>query len=71
MILGKNVEQDHTTCRVQELYKNDNNAFLTFGIIFIWNILMVLGRNVEQDDDVSGTKMTTLPFLLLTLSSFV
>ena len=34
---------------------------------------MILGRNVEQDpaDDVSRTKMTTLPFLLLESSPFV
>ena len=36
----------------------------------IWNILMVLGKNVEQDD-VLRTSMTTLPFLLLALSPFV
>ena len=29
MILGGNVEQDQTTCHVQ----NDNSAFLTFGVI--------------------------------------
>ena len=36
----------------------------------VWNISMVLGRNVEQDN-VSRTRMTTLPFLLLALSLFV
>ena len=37
-----------------------------------WNIFMKLGRNVEKDkDDVSYTRMTTLPFLLLALSPFV
>ena len=29
MILGRNVEQDQTRCRVQ----NDNSAILTFGVI--------------------------------------
>ena len=28
MILGRNVEQDQTTCHIQ----NDNSAFLTFGV---------------------------------------
>ena len=29
MIFGRNVEQDQTTCCIQ----NDNSAFLTFGVI--------------------------------------
>ena len=29
MILGRNVQQDQTTCHVQ----NDNSTFLTFGVI--------------------------------------
>ena len=35
------------------------------------NILMVFDRNVEQDEMTLHTRMTTLPFLLLTLSPFV
>ena len=37
------------------------------------NILMVFGRNVEQDekDNMLHTRMTTLPFLLLLLSPFI
>ena len=63
MILGRNLEQDKTTCRVQ----NDNSGFPNFAVIslcFVWNrfsvhsvtripfgiFLMVLGRNVEQDE---------------------
>ena len=38
----------------------------------LWNISMVLGRNVEQDQTTSRTRMTTLPFFLLALSpSFI
>ena len=38
----------------------------------LWNILMILGRNVETGpDNVSLTRMTILPFLLLELSPFV
>ena len=37
----------------------------------LWNILMVLVRNVEQDEATSRTRMTTQPFLLLVLSLFV
>ena len=39
----------------------------------LWNIFMILGRNVEQDqsDDMLRTRMTTLAFLLLELSLFV
>ena len=29
MTLGRNIEQDQTTCRIQ----NDNSAFLSFGVI--------------------------------------
>ena len=36
----------------------------------LWNIFIVLGRTVEQDD-MSCTRMTTLAFLLLELSPFV
>ena len=32
---------------------------------------MILGRNVEQDDDMSGTRTTTLALLLLELSPFL
>ena len=32
---------------------------------------MILGRNVEQDQTTSYTRMTTLSFLLLALSPFV
>ena len=65
MIIGRNAEQDQKKCG----YKNDNSAFLTFGVISLcyidsdnaliscplcksktlWNIFMILGRNVEQD----------------------
>ena len=53
------VEMENST-RQHVSYKNDNSGFLTFGVIslcFVWNrirvhsvrnILMVLGRNVEQ-----------------------
>ena len=37
----------------------------------LWNIFMILGRNVEQDQMTSHTRMTTLAFLLLELSPFV
>ena len=37
----------------------------------LWNIFMILGRNVEQDQTTSHTRMTTLFFLLLALSPFV
>ena len=38
----------------------------------LWNILMILGRSVEQYKTmVSRTKFTTLTFLLLGLSPFV
>ena len=43
----------------------------------LWNISVILGRNVEQDQtmcyvqDVLRTRMTTLPFLLFELSPFV
>ena len=36
-----------------------------------WNIFMILGRNVEQDQTTCLYKMTTLPFLLLALSPFL
>ena len=35
------------------------------------NILMILDRNVEQRDDLSHTRMTTLSFLLFELLPFV
>ena len=38
----------------------------------IWNVFMILGRNVEQNETkVSRTRMSTLAFLLLELSPFV
>ena len=38
----------------------------------LWNISMVLGRNVEQDQTTwSHSRMSNLPFLLLELSPFV
>ena len=39
----------------------------------LWNIFMILGRNVEQNQMiyVSHTRMTTLAFLLLVLSPFI
>ena len=70
------------------MYKNDNSGFLIlelfpfvmFEIDFVsicnsntlWIILMVLGRNVQQDKTTClCTRMTTLSFLLLALSIFV
>ena len=37
----------------------------------LWNSFMILGRNVEQNQTTSGTRMTTLPFLLFVLSPLV
>ena len=37
----------------------------------LWNIFLILGRNVEQDQTMCRVRMTTLAFLLLELSSFV
>ena len=38
----------------------------------LWNIFMILGRNVEQDQMTCRIpRMATLPFLLLELSPFV
>ena len=38
----------------------------------LWNIFMILGRNVQTGPDhMSCTRMTTLSFLLLALSPFV
>ena len=36
-----------------------------------WNIFIILGSNVEQDNEVSHTRMTTLAVLLLVLSPFL
>ena len=92
MILGRNVEQD----RRRVGYKNDNSAFLTFGVISLcifncdnpliscplcksktlWNIFMILGKNVEQDQTaclVQEWQLSLsyfwryLPFLCLTV----
>ena len=38
MILGRDVEQDQTTCHVQ----NDNSAFLTFGVISLFLFLTMI-----------------------------
>ena len=69
------------------IYKNDNwlSNFWSYHPLFclkyiscplcnsntLWSILMVFGRNVEQDETVLLTRMTTLLFLLLVLSAFV
>ena len=37
----------------------------------LWNIFMILSRNVEQEQMMSHTRMTTLPFILLAISPFV
>ena len=37
----------------------------------LWNILMILGRKVDQDEMMCHTRLTTLAFLLLELSAFV
>ena len=37
----------------------------------LWNIIMILGRNEELNQNMSCTRMTTLAFLLLELSPFV
>ena len=36
------------------VYKNDNSGFLTFLLSYftLWNILMILDRNVEQDENM-------------------
>ena len=65
MILGRNVEQDQTTCRIQEwqlclfyFWRYLPLLCLTdYPLILcllsksktLWNIFMILGRNVEQD----------------------
>ena len=36
----------------------------------LWNIFMILGRNVEQDQ-TTWTRMSTLAFLLLEISPFI
>ena len=62
MILGRNVEQDQTTCRIQE-WQLWLSYFWSYHPLFylkkiwcplcnsntLWNILMVLGRIVEHD----------------------
>ena len=62
MILGRNVEQDQTACRAQE-WQLSLSYFWSYHPLFylkkilcplcnlntLWNILMVLGRNVAQD----------------------
>ena len=86
MIFGRNVEQDQTTCCLQEWQLCLSNFWrylplLNLTVIIhwfrscplcksktLWNIFMILGRNVE---DVSRIRMTTLPFLPLALSPFV
>ena len=66
MVLGRNVEQDETTCRVQKkttlpFLLLALSPFVIFDIDYplisrplcksktLWNIFMLLGRNVEQD----------------------
>ena len=89
MILGRNVEQDQTTYRIQEWQLCLSSCtFCTFGVItlcFIWKRFRVrsvtwipfgifwgyLAECRTGPDDVSRTRMTTLPFLLLLLSSSV
>ena len=63
MILCRNVEQDKTTCQVQEWqlwlsYFWSYLPVLCLNLIScllcntntLWNILMILGRNIEQDE---------------------
>ena len=37
----------------------------------LWDIFMILGRNVEQDQTMCHVQNDTLPFLLLALSPFL
>ena len=37
----------------------------------LWNIFMILGRNVEEDQMICHVQKDTLPFLLLALSPFL
>ena len=61
LILGRNVEQDEATCHIQE-WQLWLSYFWSYFLCFVWhrfcvrfvtrilwNILVVLGRNVEQD----------------------
>ena len=61
MILGRNVDQDEMTCRIQDwqlwlsyfwsyhpLFYLKKNLCPLCNSNSLWNILMVLGRNVEQ-----------------------
>ena len=91
MILGRNVEQDQISCRIQECqlclsYFWRYLPLLCLTVIIhwfhvrsvsqrpFWNIFMILGtwkKCRTGPDDVLHTRMTTLPFLLLVLSPFV
>ena len=69
IILGRNVEQDQKMCRIQEwqlclsyfwsyhplLYLKKISCLLCNSNT-LWNILMVLGRNVEQDQKMCCIK---------------
>ena len=88
MVLGRNVQQDKTTCLCTRM---TTLSFLLLAlspfVIFdtdyaltlcplcksntLWNIFIILCRNVEQDKMTWCTKMTTLAFLLLELSPFI
>ena len=84
MILGRNVEQDQTTCRVQE-WQLWLSYFGVISLCFVWNRFLVCSvtgmpfgifdgtwqKCRKGLDDLLRTRMTTLPFLLLALSSFV
>ena len=85
IILGRNVEQDQTMCQVQEWLPSLLLALSPF-VIFdtdnplilcplcksktLWNIFIILGRNVEQDQTMCQVQ-EWLPSLLLALSPFV
>ena len=63
MVLKRNVEQEETTCRIQKMTTLvfllfEFSSFVLFLKLILcplcnsdtlWNTLMVLGRNVEQD----------------------
>ena len=85
MILGRNVEQDQTTCRVQEwqLCLSYFWCYLPLCLTVIihwfrvrsksktlWNIFMILGRNVEQTRRRVAYKNDNSAFLTFGVISF-
>ena len=85
MILGRNVEQDQLTCRLQQLQlwlflHLELSPFVLFEIDFSSALLLEYPFEYLDDtwqkcrtgpDDMSRTRMTTLTFLLFALSPFV